>query len=153
MEDVHLRPAQRAPNSARIARFICLLSNVAVVNTVPSLRHSRAATIRHSANAVKAIEIPTSTLARPASPTMRIMLPVSTDWPRGRGRADISPGVSLSNPRANPNAALTTKWIRRTCAGVKGSPAVMLNRLAPRKVRTNTTSRIRTKRMYFVRLS
>ena len=50
-------------NSPNTARFITLLSNVAVVNTVPvSLRHSRAATIRHSANAVKAMEMPRWTL-------------------------------------------------------------------------------------------
>ena len=46
-------------NSPSIAQFICLLSKVAVVSTVPvSLRHSTAATIRQSAKDVNAIDWP-----------------------------------------------------------------------------------------------
>src|SRR5918993_1245938 len=158
-------------NSARSARFICLLSNVAVVRTVPvSLRHSRAATMRQSAKEVNATERATSrppnwdvphpssarrptVIASPASPTVTTSRLVSTDSPRGRGCSDISPGLSRSKPRAKPKAALTTKWIHSTCAGENGSPAAMLNTAAPRKVSTNTTSRTRTNRMYLVRLS
>ena len=52
-------------NSPSAAQFICLLSKVAVVSTVPvSLRHSRAATIRQSAKDVNAIELPVWRLSK-----------------------------------------------------------------------------------------
>ena len=92
-------------------------------------------------------------MASPTSPTVSKRLGVSTDCPRGIGRRSISPGVSWSNPNANPNAAFTMKWIHRTWAGVNGSPAAMLNSDAPRNVRTNATRSSSTNRMYFVRLS
>ena len=92
-------------------------------------------------------------MASPASPTVTITGLVSTDSPRGRGLRAMSPGLSRSKPSAKPNGALTTKWIHRTCAGVNGSPAAMLNRVAPRNVSTKTTSSTRTNRMYLVRLS
>jgi len=45
------------------ARFICLLLKVSIVKTeAVSLRHSTAATTRHSANAVKAIDVPMASL-------------------------------------------------------------------------------------------
>ena len=93
-----------------MAQFICLLSKVAVVRAVPvSLRHSTAATIRHSAKAVNAIDCPIWTLpnrcwptsimdsrpivmASPASPTVIITPVVSTDSPRGRGMRPMRPG-------------------------------------------------------------
>ena len=84
---------------------------------------------------------------------MTITPVVRIDSPRGRGRRLISPGVSWSKPSATPNGALTKKWIHSTCAGVNGWPAAMLNRVAPRKVRTNATSSSSTKRMYLLRLS
>src|SRR6516162_3707332 len=158
-------------NSPIIAQFICLLSKVAVVSAVSvSLRHSTAATIRHSANAVNAIELPMAALwkwdlpsssivsrpmvmASPARETVVITPVLSTDAPRGRGRSPIRPGVSRSKPSANPNGAFTKKWIHSTWAGENGSPAAMLNRVAPRNVSTNATSSTSTNRMYLVRLS
>src|SRR5215471_16200673 len=97
-------------NSPNIAQFICLLSKVAVVSAVSvSLRHSAAATIRHSANAVNAIELPMAALwkwdlpssrivsrpmvmASPARETVMIIPLLSTDAPRRRGRSPIRPG-------------------------------------------------------------
>ena len=56
--------------SPSIAQFICLLSKVAVVSAVAvSLRHSTAATIRHSAKEVNAIDCPTGTLPKTCWPT------------------------------------------------------------------------------------
>ena len=115
-----------------MVRFIWRLSKVAVAMTESvSLRHSSAATIKQSAKAVKAMEVPTAALwkcfvpiwimesrpiviMRPAKPTVVTRLGVSTDWPRGLGTRDMRPGVSLSKPRENPKAAFTTKWIHRT---------------------------------------
>ena len=52
-------------NSPNAAQFICLLSNVAVVNTVPvSLRHSNAATMSMSANDENAMDWPISRLPK-----------------------------------------------------------------------------------------
>src|SRR5262249_40434535 len=158
-------------NSPNAAQFICLLSKLDVVKTVSvSLRHSNAPTMSMNAKEVNAIDWPISTLpkcdlpnwmsesnatvmANPTSPTVTRTGRVSTDSPRGRGRRAIRPGVSRSKPSAKPNAALTKKWIHSTWAGVNGSPEAMLNNVAPRNETTNTTSRMSTKRMYFVRLS
>ncbi len=103
-------------NSPSIAQFICLLSKVSTVRTLSVwLRHSTAATIRHSANEVKAIELPMCSLpkwevpywmsesrpmvmASPTSPTVTTTGLVSTDSPRGRGLRPMSPGVSRSKP-------------------------------------------------------
>ena len=92
-------------------------------------------------------------MASPDRPTVIITPVVSTDSPRGRGLRAMRPGLSLSKPSAKPNGALTKKWIHSTWAGVNGSPAAMLNRVAPRNVSTKTTRSTSTNRMYLVRLS
>ena len=92
-------------------------------------------------------------ITRPAAPTVIIMRGVRTDSPLGLGTRSMSPGVSRSNPSAKPKAALTKKWIHSTWAGLNGAPSAMLKSEAPRNVRTKTTRRTSTKRMYLVRLS
>ena len=92
-------------------------------------------------------------MASPDRPTVTSTPLVSTDSPRGRGERAMSPGLSLSKPSAKPNGALTMKWIHSTWAGVNGSPAAMLNSVAPRNVRTKTISRDQHEPDVLVRLS
>ena len=77
-----------------------------------------------------------SAMNTPTRPTVRITAGVMIEAARGRGSRFISPGVSLSRPRAIPTGAVIMKLIHRIWTAEKGCPPAMLSRVATRKVTT-----------------